>query len=137
MAFLLFARDLARLGTIPEDARANEKIGFIPLPTDETCNRFTHLHQSPPIRSDKVLAKFGVKVPKPPSQLPRIVNIGSWRRDGREIHFDRAQLFDRVSSEPVEKLATEWGLPGRGLAKVMSSSHVFSPASRFLGKEPA
>jgi len=33
------------------------------------------------------------------------------------VRFDRAALFDRVWSDPVEKLAKEWGLSGRGLAK--------------------
>lgn len=39
------------------------------------------------------------------------------KRCGREIRLDRPTLFERVWSEPVEKLAKGWGLSRRGLAK--------------------
>src|SRR5208283_4472835 len=94
-----------------------KKVGFIPSLPDESRNRYTNLYQPRPTRSREVLSKFGVEVPKPVPRLRRTVEVGAWRRDGREIRLDRAALFDRVWSDPVEKLAKEWALSGRGLAK--------------------
>ena len=47
----------------------------------------------------------------------RTERIGGWHRDGLELRLDRSTLFERVWTVPVETLAKEWGLSGRGLAK--------------------
>ncbi len=57
--------------------------------------------------------------------------IGPWRKDGREIKLDRTAPFNRVWAEPVEKLAKEWGLSGRGLAKACRRDPGAAP--RILG----
>lgn len=119
-AMKLFATDgycspaiLQELGRTPAMRARMRKVGFIPSPEDNHQD----LYRSRPTRSREVLSKFGVEVPKPTPRLPRCVEIGAWRRDGREFRLDRAALFNRVWSEAVEQLAKEWGLSGRGLAK--------------------
>ena len=83
-----------------------KKVGFIPSPPDPK-HAFS---QSRPTRSREVLSKFGIEIPKPKSPIPRYVEVGAWRRGGREIQLDRAALFDRVWSETVQTLAKEWSL---------------------------
>ena len=94
---------MAKLGLIPEIR--GERSGF---------------DRSRPTLAKESLAKLGVELPKqkkPPVRLPRTVRIGGWSRDGCHLRLDRSALFDRVWSVPVDKLAKEWGLSGRGLAK--------------------
>jgi len=103
--------------------------------TDTTPpNESQDIYQSRPTRAREVLSKFGVKVPKPKPQLPRYVEIGAWRRDGREIRLDRAVLFDRVWTVPVEKLAKEWALSGRGLARACHRLKIPVPPSGFWAR---
>ena len=120
-------RDLAKTPTI----RARmKKVGFIPSPPDPK----RALYQSRPTRSKDVLAKCGIELPKPKPRLPHTIQIGGWRRDGREVRLDRAALFDRVWSEPVEKLAKDWGLSGRGLAKACRRLQIPVPPRGFWAK---
>ncbi len=88
-------------------------------------------YQSRPTRSREVLAKCGIQLPKPKPRLPHTFEIGIWRRDGREVRLDRAALFDRVWSEPVEKLAKERGLSGRGLTKACRRLQIPVPPRGF------
>jgi hypothetical protein len=77
----------------------------------------------PTPKQRQMAARFGIELPKPKKpkvEKPRLAGterIGGWRRAGRDLRLDRAQLFERVWSVPVDKLAREWGLSGRGLAK--------------------
>jgi hypothetical protein len=120
-------RDLAKTPTI----RARMKrVGFIPSPPDPKRD----LYQSRPTRSKEVLAKCGIELPKPKPRLPHTIQIGGWRKDGHEVRLDRAALFDRVWSEPVEKLAKDWGLSGRGLAKVCRRLQIPVPPRGFWAK---
>jgi len=64
----------------------------------------------------------------------RCVEIGAWRRDGREICLDRATLSDRIWSEPIERVAKEWALSGRGLAKACGRLKIISAGWSVLGK---
>ena len=45
------------------------------------------------------------------------VQIGNRHAQGREIRLDRTALFEKVWSEPIEKLAKALGLSGRELAR--------------------
>jgi hypothetical protein len=133
----LFATDaycspaiLQELGRTPAMRARMRKVGFIPSPADNNQD----FYRSRPTRSREVLSKFGVEVPKPTSRLPRCVEIGAWRRDGREIRLNRSALFDRVWSEPVEQLAKEWGLSGRGLAKACHRLQVPVPPRGYWAK---
>jgi hypothetical protein len=81
-----------------------------------------------------VLANFGVEIPKPPRTIPRSVEIGAWRGNGEHIRLDRAPLFDRIWSEPVENLAKAWGLSGRGLAKACRRLKIPVPPRGFWAK---
>ena len=92
------------------------KLGLIP----ETRGERSGFDRSRPALAKESLAKLGVDLPKerkPPVRLPRTVRIGGWSREGHELRLDRPALFERVWSTPVDTLAKEWGLSGRGLAK--------------------
>lgn len=73
-------------------------------------------------------------MPKPKRPLPRAVEVGHRRWSGREIKVDRQALFDRVWSEPVEKIAKAWGLSGRGLAKACQRASIPVPPRGFWAK---
>jgi hypothetical protein len=121
---------LRELGRTPTMSARMKKVGFIPSPSDDRQS----FYQCRPTRSREVLSKFGVEIPKPKPRIPRYVEIGAWRPNGREIRLDRAALFARVWSEPVEKLAKEWGLTGRGLAKACSRLKIPVPPRGFWAK---
>jgi hypothetical protein len=120
-------RELART---PSMRARMEKVGFIPR-SPEHARRFD---EQPPTRSREVLAKCGVAVPRPTFPLPRSVQIGTWRRNGREIRLDRTSLFDHVWTTPVAKLAEEWGLSGPGLAKACRRLQIPVPPRGFWAR---
>jgi len=133
----LFAADsycsppiLEDLGRTPTMRQRMRKVGFLPSPPDDSQD----FYRSRPTRAREVLSKFGVEVPKPTPRLPHCVEIGAWRRDGREIRIDRTALFNRVWSEPVEKLAKEWGLSGRGLGKACRRLQIPVPPRGFWAR---
>ncbi|HER20251.1 MAG TPA: hypothetical protein ENO14_04300 [Chromatiales bacterium] len=124
---------LHELGRTPAIRRRMKEVGFIPTAQDE-ASRYRRSRQPRPTRSREVLKKFGVEETKPKGSvasrsgskptsrrttrsLPHTVRIGPRRKGGREIRLDRAELFERVWSEPVSVLAAKWGLSDRGLAK--------------------
>ncbi len=63
-----------------------------------------------------------------------MVRIGTDRSDAREIRLDRAELFERVWSEPVSKLADRWGLSGPGLAKHLRRIEIPLPSRGYWAK---
>ena len=65
------------------------------------------------------------------------LTIGPRRPGGKEIRLDRAALFERVWTEPVWKLAKEWGLSDRGLAKACARLRIPLPARGFWAKVQA
>lgn len=73
-------------------------------------------------------------MPKPVHRLPRSVEIGTWSNHAREVRLDRAALFDRVWSQPVKRLAKEWGLSGRGLAKACRRLEIPVPPRGFWAR---
>jgi hypothetical protein len=116
-------REIART---PAMRRRMKEVGFIPSNEDDP-RRF---RRERPTRSREVLSKFGVELPKPPRVEPVIppeVWIGSRRPDALEIRISRQELLDRVWSTPVDTLAGEWGLSGRGLAKACARVNVPVP----------
>jgi hypothetical protein len=124
---------LQALGRTPAMRARMKKVGLIPSPEEQSRNPY----RSKPTRAREVLSKFGVELPKvtpPPSRLPRSVQIGPWRPVNREIRLDRAALFERVWSEPVEKLAKGWGLSGRGLSKACQRLQIPVPPRGFWAK---
>jgi hypothetical protein len=62
------------------------------------------------------------------------VRIGPWRPGGQEVRMDRAALFERVWSEPVSKLAEEWGISGPGLAKACRRLQIPVPPRGYWAK---
>lgn len=106
---------LKELARTPSMLARMKQVGFIP-PSEDDPKRF---RRPQPTRSREVLKKFGVQLPKlPPPPLPHSIWVGSSRPNGREVKLARAGLFERVWSEPVAKLAGEWGISGTGLKKV-------------------
>jgi hypothetical protein len=108
-----------------------KKVGFMP-PSHDEKKRFDKLR---PTRSREVLKKFGVEIPKPPPlPLPQSVWVGHWQPNGREIKMNRAELFERVWSLPVTKLAEEWGITGTGLKKVCRRVQIPVPPRGYWAK---
>ena len=109
---------LTELARTPSMRERMKRVGLIPA-TPHSRSAFDRVR---PARAREVLDKLGFERPKPraqkpPARLYPTERIGGWSRDGREIRLDRSALFERVWTVPVEKLAKEWGLSGRGLAK--------------------
>jgi ankyrin repeat protein len=123
---------LQDLGRTPTMRARMRKVGFFPSPPNE--RQSICQYQFRPTRAREVLSKFGIEIPKLKPQLPRRVEIGAWGRDGHEIRLDRGGLFDRVWAEPVEKLAKEWGLSGRGLAKACQRLKIPVPPRGFWAR---
>src|SRR6267378_2148042 len=121
-------RELART---PSMRARMKKVGFMP-PSDDEKRRFDQLR---PTRSREVLKKFGVEIPKRPARpQPQSVWVGHWHPNGREIKMDRAELFERVWSLPVSKLAEEWGITGTGLKKVCRRVQIPVPPRGYWAK---
>jgi len=122
---------LGELARTPAFRARMKQVGFLPS-SPHDANRFDQLR---PTRWREVLKKFGIEVPKPPLlPPPRTVWVGVRHPYGREIRVNRAQLFDRVWSEPVTKLAGEWGLSGTGLKKVCRRLQVPVPPRGYWAK---
>ncbi|HEX7069340.1 MAG TPA: hypothetical protein VF190_00980 [Rhodothermales bacterium] len=124
---------LRELGRTSAIRRRMKEVGFIP-PSPNDPDRHTRTR---PTRSREVLRKFGVELPKPKKaqpQLSHVEYIGPWHRGGREIRLDRKALFERVWSTPVSKLAEEWGLSDRGLAKACQRLQIPVPPRGYWAK---
>lgn len=106
-------------------------VGFLPSKPGEPW-RDDRLR---PTRAREVIAKFGVPVPKPPRNLPRIVSVGSRYGADAIVRLDRQTLFDHVWTAPVEQLAATWGLSGRGLAKVCARARIPVPPRGYWAKQ--
>lgn len=122
---------LQELAKTPSMMARMKKVGFIP-PSEDDPKRF---NQERPTRLREVLKKFGVQLPKPPPPpLPATIWVGSRGANGQEIKMGRAQLFERVWSEPVAKLAAEWGISGPGLKKVCRKLQIPVPPRGYWAK---
>ena len=119
--------DLGRTPTMPARMK---KVGFIPPTPEEKFDP----SRDRPTRSREVLSKFGVEVKKAKPRLPTSVHIGNWQPGCRAIRLDRAALFERVWSEPVETLAKSWGLSGRGLSKACQRLQIPVPPRGFWAR---
>ena len=109
---------LTELARTPAMRRRMKSLNLIPQgPRGRSA-----LDPTRPKKAKDVLARFGVqltktKKPRAVARTPRKVEIGSPSRESRLLRLDRQELFERVWSTPVDKLAKRWGLSGRGLAK--------------------
>lgn len=89
-----------------------------------------------------MLDRLGIERPKPTTIKPiaflyRTERIGNWRSGAIEVHLDRQKLFERVWTVPVETLATEWGLSGRGLAKACKRLRIPVPPRGYWARVAA
>jgi hypothetical protein len=121
---------LEALARTPTMGARIKTVGFFP-PSPEEPWRYDRQR---PTRGREVLAKFGVVVSKTPRPLPPTVEVGPRRRAGREVRLDRKTLFGQVWNQPVEKVAKEWGLSGRGLAKVCQRARIPVPPRGYWAK---
>jgi hypothetical protein len=106
---------LTELARTPTMRKRMKRVGLIP----ESSRHRSDFDRSRPARARETLARFGVQVPKPrkaPVVIPSVVRIGGWSSVGRVLRLGRSELFERVWTVPVETLAKEWGLSGRGAA---------------------
>jgi hypothetical protein len=107
--------ELARTASMQERLK---RVGLIPA----SPHSRSPFDRTRPARAQAALDKLGVERPRPKAKrtiptLHRTERIGGWHRDGLEIRLERSALFERVWTVPVETLAKEWSLSGRGLAK--------------------
>jgi hypothetical protein len=117
---------LAELARTPGMRERMVKAGLIPSSPRERSK----FDPSSPARAREALAKLGIEPPKEKKAaviLPRVFRIGGRSRNGRYVRLDRPTLFEHVWSMPVDKLAKEWGLSGRGLSKACSRLKVPVP----------
>jgi hypothetical protein len=127
---------LTELARTPTMRTRMVKVGLIP----SSPRQRSSFDPSCPAKAREALAKFGVELPKEKKEavvLPRVFRIGGWSRNGRYVHLDRSTLFERVWSVPVNKLATEWGLSGRGLSKACSRLKVPVPPRGYWARVAA
>jgi hypothetical protein len=135
---------LREVGRTQAFRKRMKDVGFIPPDAKDRGRR----RYDPPTRAGEVLKKFGIELPKPPTPpaaevfLPQEVWIGHRRQGAIECRMTRQELFDRVWKTPVEALATEWGLSGRGLAKACARVQVPVPPRGYwarvnAGQRPA
>jgi hypothetical protein len=127
---------LAELARTPSMRKRMVKVGLIP-PSPRERSKFD---PSSPVRAGEALAKFRIEPPKEKKAaviLPRVFQIGGWSRNGRCVHLDRPTLFEHVWSMPVDKLAKEWGLSGRGLSKACSRLKVPVPPRGYWARVAA
>ena len=124
---------LTELTRTPAMRSRMKEVGFIPA-TDKPNRR----SRCGPALSRAVLTKCSVVLPKPPEPpLPSTVRIGPWRRDSKELRMQRAELFERVWSEPRTTLAKEWGLSGTGLSKACQRLKIPLPSRGYWAKARA
>lgn len=107
-----------------------KKVGFFPPPPGDPIAFYRYR----PTRARQVLSRVGIQLPKPKRWIPREVWIGFWRPDGRQIRLSRVDLFERIWSVPVETIAKEWGLSGRGLAKACRRLRIPVPPRGFWAR---
>jgi hypothetical protein len=127
---------LAELARTPSMRKRMVEVGLIP-PHPRLRSKFD---PNSPAKAGEALAKFGIEPPKEKKVaviLPRVFRIGGGSRNGRYVHLDRPTLFERVWSLPVDKLAREWGLSGRGLSKACSRLKVPVPPRGYWAKVAA
>jgi len=127
--------ELARTGSIRERMK---RVGLIP----ESRQARSAFDRSRPTRAREMLDKLGIERPKPTATKPiaflyRTERIGSWRSGALEVRLDRQKLFERVWTVPVETLATEWGLSGRGLAKACTRLRIPVPPRGYWARVAA
>jgi hypothetical protein len=127
--------ELARTASIRERMK---RVGLIP----ESRVARSAFDRSHPSRAREMLDKLGIERPKPTAtkaaaSLYRTERIGSWRSEAIEVRLDRQKLFERVWTVPVETLATEWGLSGRGLAKACKRLRIPVPPRGYWARVAA
>lgn len=127
--------ELARTTSIRERMK---RVGLIP----ESRVARSAFDRSRPTRAREMLEKLGIERPKPTATkaaavLYRTERIGSWRSGSIEVRLDRQKLFGRVWTVPVETLATEWGLSGRGLAKACKRLRIPVPPRGYWARVAA
>jgi hypothetical protein len=125
---------LKELGRTPSMRARMKKVGFIPGDRDAQ-DSFSYYR---PSRSREVLVKFGVEAVKSNSPLkPRLARSVEIGTGSRTIRLDRRRLFDLVWSTPIDRLATDWGMSGRGLAKACRRLLIPVPPRGYWAKAAA
>jgi hypothetical protein len=91
------------------------KTGLIPWQEPE---RRRYGYDSRPTRARDVARNCGLVAPKIVRPVPTVVEVRPVGANASRLSIDRETLYQRVWSEPVDRLAKSWGLSGRGLGKL-------------------
>lgn len=120
---------LQELARTPAFRRKMTETGFMPRQNEDPVR----WERRRAMRFQEVTKKCGLVKPKEKARkggsrdgrqadsdppLPRTVRVGRPRRGAQEVRLTRRELFDRVWSTPMMKLAAEFGLSDQGLAKL-------------------
>jgi hypothetical protein len=126
-------RILIELARTPSMLARMKKVGFIP--SQDASDRYGQLR---PTHSREVVKRFGIQQLKVrqaktlASRVPRSITIG--RHAGKPVELSREQLYELVWSKPVDVIAKEHGLSGRGLKKICARSGVPVPPRGYWAK---
>jgi hypothetical protein len=82
----------------------------------------------------EIARNCGLVAPIVPRPVPPKVEVRSSRAPSSKVSLSREDLYERVWSEPVERLAKTWGLSGRGLAKLCARMGVPVPPRGYWAK---
>lgn len=115
-------RELTRTPSMRERMR---KVGLIPW--QEPPRRRYGYQPDRPTRAREVARNCGFLEPKAPRHVPAVVEVRSSHAPSPRVSLDREALYDRVWSEPVDRLAKSWGLTGRGLGKLCARLRIPVP----------
>lgn len=121
---------LREIGRTPAMQKRFKTLGYVGGENAETLRSSRARYRPRPTHVRQVVARFGVKPPKPKKPAPtaaapsaatapttRSATIGRGHRGGTILELDRVALYERVWSLPVATLAADWGLSGPGLRK--------------------
>jgi hypothetical protein len=123
---------LQELTRTPSMRQRMTKVGLLPSVREEKVGGYTIPHR---VMGDRnVMRRFGIATPKEKKPLPPVVHVGPYVWGGQTIRLDRRTLYERVWSEPVERIAKAWELSGRGLAKACKRLKIPVPPRGYWAK---
>jgi ankyrin repeat protein len=123
---------LVELARTPSMIDRMKKVGFIP-----SQNERDRQYAFRPTRSREILQRLGVALPKP-KPLPRVISRSVTIGNSQErVRLSREELFERVWAKPVDTVAKECGMSGRGLKKVCERLSVPVPPRGYWARVSA
>lgn len=115
-------RELARTPGMRDRMR---NVGLVPWEEPDRKRRSYNFYHPPHAR--EIARNCGFVPPVVPAPVPKAVVIRRPQASSARLSMSREALYEKVWAEPVDKLAKEWGLSGRGLGKLCARMMVPVP----------